>query len=223
MYGQYKNPAGLIDSVIKGYPIGTFIFWKTKDRLRSIRDIGSQLLPEPEPEESVDYVLDGQQRLTSLYACLKGIQIKREDSSKIDDFSQIYINLASNEDEKIVSTEVESEDEDKYISILDLLTGDFTVLASYPHQYHEKLKLYKNRIESYQYPIIQVKDAPIDIATEIFTRINVGVKHYHYLRSWWQKLLISKKISIYQKSMNNLLIISSHTITKLYPMRLYCK
>lgn len=171
-----QKSAGLIDSVIKGYPIGTFIFWKTKDRLRSIRDIGSQLLPEPEPEESVDYVLDGQQRLTSLYACLKGIQIKREDSSKIDDFSQIYINLESNEDEKIVSTEIESEDSENYISILDLLTGDFTVLASYPPKYHEKLKIYKNRIESYQYSIIQVKDAPIDIATEIFTRINVGGK-----------------------------------------------
>jgi len=36
--------------------------------------------------------------------------------------------------------------------------------------------LYKNRIESYQYSIIQIKDAPIDIATEIFTRINVGGK-----------------------------------------------
>jgi hypothetical protein len=56
------------------------------------------------------------------------------------------------------------------------LTGDFTVLASYPPEHHEKLKLYKNRIESYQYSIIQIKDAPIDIATEIFTRINVGGK-----------------------------------------------
>jgi hypothetical protein len=36
--------------------------------------------------------------------------------------------------------------------------------------------MYKSRIESYQYPIIQIKDAEIDIATEIFTRINVGGK-----------------------------------------------
>ena len=88
-----QKSAGLIDSIIKGYPIGTFIFWKTKDRLRSVRDIGSQVLPYPEAGESVDYVLDGQQRLTSLYACLKGASIKREDSKKVDDFSKIYINL----------------------------------------------------------------------------------------------------------------------------------
>jgi hypothetical protein len=171
-----QKSAGLVDSIIKGYPIGTFIFWKTKERLRSVRNIGNQILPDPEPGESVDYVLDGQQRLTSLYACLKGVSIKKEDNKKVDDFSKIYINLESDEDKKIVSTEIDEEKVDCHISILDLLTGDFTVLASYPIEYHEKLKLYKNRIESYQYPIIQVKEAPIDIATEIFTRINVGGK-----------------------------------------------
>ena len=176
MCGQFKNPRGLIDSITKGYPIGTFIFWKTKDRLRSVRNIGNQPLPDTEPGESVDYVLDGQQRLTSLYACLNGISMKREDSKKVDDFSKIYINLESAEDEKIVTTEVDEEKLDHHISILDLLKGDFTVLGSYPAEYHEKLKLYKNRIESYQYSIIQVKEAPIDIATEIFTRINVGGK-----------------------------------------------
>lgn len=171
-----QKSAGLIDSIIKGYPIGTFIFWKTKERLRSVRNIGNQVLPDPELGESVDYVLDGQQRLTSLYACLKGVSIKRGDSKRVDDFSKIYINLKSDEDEKIVTMEVDEEEIDHHISILDLLTGDFTVLASYPTEYHEKLKLYKNRIESYQYSIIQVKEAPIDIATEIFTRINVGGK-----------------------------------------------
>jgi uncharacterized protein with ParB-like and HNH nuclease domain len=29
--------ASLIDSIIKGYPIGTFIFWKTRDEMRHIK------------------------------------------------------------------------------------------------------------------------------------------------------------------------------------------
>jgi len=37
----------LIDSILKGYPIGTFIFWKTRDELRSIRNIGKFDLPPP--------------------------------------------------------------------------------------------------------------------------------------------------------------------------------
>jgi hypothetical protein len=170
-----QKSAGLIDSVIKGYPIGTFIFWRTKERLRSVKDIGKQVLPEPEPGEFVDYVLDGQQRLTSLFASLKGITLVREDGRE-DDFSKIFINLESEESDQIVITDTDGRDAESLISILDLLTGDFMVLASYPQKYHEKLKTYKNRIESYQYSIIQVKDAPIEIATEIFTRINVGGK-----------------------------------------------
>ena len=71
----------------------------------------------------------------------------------------------------------EKDDEAKsFISILDLLAGDFTVLGSYPKKYHEKLKLYQDRIKSYQYSIIQIKDVSISVATEIFTRINVGGK-----------------------------------------------
>ena len=169
-----QKSAGLIDSILKGYPIGTFIFWRTKDRLRSIRNLGGRQLPEPEEGETIDYVLDGQQRLTSLYACLNGISVSRE-NGKDDDFSKIFINLNSEENEKIVVTEKDDEAK-SFISILDLLDGDFTVLVSYPKKYHEKLKLYQERINSYQYSIIQIKDVSISVATEIFTRINVGGK-----------------------------------------------
>ncbi|GGM40454.1 hypothetical protein GCM10011351_28280 [Paraliobacillus quinghaiensis] len=35
-----EQSAKLLDSIIKGYPIGTFIVWETDERLRSIRNIG---------------------------------------------------------------------------------------------------------------------------------------------------------------------------------------
>jgi hypothetical protein len=47
-------------------------------------------------------------------------------------------------------------------------------LASYATSYHGKLEEYKRRLESYDFPVIEVRDVPIDVATEIFTRINVG-------------------------------------------------
>lgn len=172
-----QKSASIIDSILKGYPIGTFIFWRTKERLRSIRNIGGQKLPELDDAESIDFILDGQQRLTSLYACLKGVSIDRDnDGKRIDDFSKIYIDLAAGESDQIVKIDVINLEKSQVISIQDLLAGDFTVLAAYPSKYHEKLRLYKSRIESYQYSIIQIKEAPIDIATEIFTRINVGGK-----------------------------------------------
>lgn len=36
-----EQSAKLIDSILKGYPIGTFIFWRTKDELRSYKDLGN--------------------------------------------------------------------------------------------------------------------------------------------------------------------------------------
>lgn len=172
-----EKSAAVIDSIVKGYPIGTFIFWRTTERLRSIRNIGDYSLPELDSSESLDYVLDGQQRLTSIYACMRGVSIQRTDSNRTDDYSQIFIDLTADDDQQIVKTDAEHLLADKKaISILDLLSGDFQLLASYPKHYYAKLDSYKNRIESYQFSLIQIKDAPITTATEIFTRINVGGK-----------------------------------------------
>ena len=170
-----KKSANLMDSIIKGYPIGTFIFWKTKERLRYVKNIGGLILPDPPEGDFVDFVLDGQQRITSLFASLKGRTIER-DNGKSEDFSEIYVNLDAKEDEHIVITDIEKKDRQSIIRLTDLLYGSLTELTEYPKKYHPTLSEYKKRIESYNYPIIQIAEAPIDIATEIFTRINVGGK-----------------------------------------------
>jgi hypothetical protein len=169
-----KKSAELLDSVVKGYPIGTFIFWKTRERLRSIRNIGGLVLPDPPKGDLVNFVLDGQQRITSLFAAFKGEKIARE--GKTEDFSEIYIDLDSMEDEKIVTTEIEEKEKDQIIKLRDLLYGGLVGLTKYPQKYHDKLDEYKTRIEKYNYSVIQVNEVPIDVATEIFTRINVGGK-----------------------------------------------
>lgn len=172
VWGIQKS-AALIDSIVKGYPVGTFIFWATKERLRHVRDIGSENLPPPREGETAAYVLDGQQRITSLYATLKGLPVTRE-SGQIDDFSKVYIDLEATEDDQIVVTEVRDKKEKSYIRLTDLLYGGLTSLAAFDGTYHRKLEEYKRRIESYDFPVIEVRDVPIDVATEIFTRINVG-------------------------------------------------
>lgn len=172
---ELKKCASLMDSIVKGYPIGTLIFWKTKDRLRSVRNIGDCALPEPQEGDFVEFVLDGQQRLTALFASLKGLKIQR-DTIKVDDFAEVYIDLQAKDDEQIVITDISGKDSSSIIRITELLYGGITTLARYPKEYHEKLDTYKSRISSYNYSTIQIREAPIDIATEIFTRINVGGK-----------------------------------------------
>jgi len=170
-----KKSAKLMDSIIKGYPIGTFIFKKTKQRLRSIRNLKNFKLPEPHENEFIDYVLDGQQRLTTLFATLKGLKIQRHDE-KVEDYDEIYINLDAEEDDEIVVIDKDGLDESALIRLTDLLYGELSLLFNYDKKYHPKLQDYKTRIESYNYSIILVRDAPLDIATEIFTRINEGGK-----------------------------------------------
>ncbi|WP_323589617.1 GmrSD restriction endonuclease domain-containing protein [Aliarcobacter butzleri] len=171
-----SSSAKLIDSILKGYPIGTFIFWRTNERLRAIRNIGNIKLTEPKDGEYVNYVLDGQQRITSVFASLKGQQIER-DNGKFEDFSKIYIDLDANIDEKIVITDINDKKEHTYIKLTDLMYEKGRILYNkYPDEYGEKIDKYKEIIQSYLFRGVNLKDAEIDVATEVFTRLNVGGK-----------------------------------------------
>ena len=172
-----KESAKLLDSIIKGYPIGTFILWKTNIEFNTIRYIGNIELKGIRKGDYRYLVLDGQQRITCLYAAFKGVEITRGDGKK-EDFSEIYIDLDAEEDEKIVITgaDIQNEDEHQRIKLYDLLKGGIKLLSKYPDKYHNKLDEYKDRINAYNYSIIYVNEAPIEVATEIFTRLNVGGK-----------------------------------------------
>lgn len=82
----------LMDSIFKGYPIGTVLFWRTKEKLSYDRDLGPFTLPEPKKEYPIDYVLDGQQRLTSIFSTFQTELKKNPGETWID----IYFDLSAN-------------------------------------------------------------------------------------------------------------------------------
>ena len=47
-----EKTSKLLDSILKGYPIGTFILWETNERLNDIKNIGNLDLP-PIPDGKV--------------------------------------------------------------------------------------------------------------------------------------------------------------------------
>lgn len=169
-----EESARLLDSIMKGYPIGTFILWKTKERLRSIRNIGGLMLPDTPDGDFVQYVLDGQQRMTSLYVSMKGAKIETDDG-KVVDYSDIYVDLEAKDEEQLIITDISNRNASELLRFTDLLTGGFSLATKYPN-YLEKLEKYSNMFKTYLFSTILVNDAPIDVATEIFTRINVGGK-----------------------------------------------
>lgn len=169
-----EKAASLMDSIIKGYPIGTMILWKTKETLRSVRNLGGVNLPETPAGDFIQYVLDGQQRLTSIFASLGGAKVRRE--YKIEDFSEIYIDLKAADDEEIVVANRDGIDEKSIIKLTSLLYGGLQYLASFSTEYLQRLEQFKRNIETYPIPSILIREVPIDVATEIFTRINEGGK-----------------------------------------------
>ncbi len=81
----------LMDSIFKGYPIGTVLFWRTKEKLSYDRDLGPFTLPEPKKEYPIDYVLDGQQRLTSIYSTFQ-TELKQNPETRVK-WVDIYFDL----------------------------------------------------------------------------------------------------------------------------------
>lgn len=117
----------LMDSIMLGYPIGTFLFWKVRKSIINnkeysmyefIKDFHERDMyknpsaPQPFPigndEESIWAVLDGQQRLTSLYIALQGsmsrkLPMKRWKNDDAFPKKELYFNLHSikTDDEEI--------------------------------------------------------------------------------------------------------------------------
>lgn len=172
---EKEQSAKLIDSILKGFPIGTFIFWKTKDELRSYKEVGNHKLPETDKGDYAQYILDGQQRITSLYAIRKGIRITKD--GKEIDYRDIFINLDHNpeSDEQIVVTEkIEGK---HYVSVHDVLSKPLgTFYKSLRHEQADQVEAYKNKLTNYDFSTITIKDYPIEVACEVFSRINTGGK-----------------------------------------------
>lgn len=89
-----ERVAHLMDSVYKSYPFGALLFWRTKEALQAEKKLGPFELPPHKEDYPIDYVLDGQQRVTSLYATFQTSQkLDSEESWK-----DIYFDLNSLED-----------------------------------------------------------------------------------------------------------------------------
>ena len=83
--------AHLMDSIYKRYPFGSVLLWRTREKLSFERDLGPFKLPAPEKDYPVDYVLDGQQRITSLFGVFQSSLPLVEGSS----WPKIYFDFSS--------------------------------------------------------------------------------------------------------------------------------
>src|SRR3989339_1430950 len=170
--------AKLLDSILKGYPIGTFILWETNERLNDIKNIGNLELPAIPDDIKVQYVLDGQQRITSLYAAFLGAKIQKEGEKKITNYADIFVDLdgdVENNDEQIVISE--KPEEGTFITLHEILNFNDNLLEikeKYTDEQFKRIHQYSQTFSTYDFSTIVLRKEDIDSAIEVFTRINTG-------------------------------------------------
>ncbi len=105
----------LFDSMYKGYPVGYLLFWQN-GLIADTRTIGTDT--KQKPPRLV--IVDGQQRLTSLYAVIKGVPVVREN------YESEHISIAFNPlEEKFEVADAAIRRDKSYIpNIATLWSGD---------------------------------------------------------------------------------------------------
>ncbi|MEI0612041.1 DUF262 domain-containing protein [Brachyspira pilosicoli] len=158
---KYEQIINLFDSILRGYPIGSFLFWNIeKDKINNYiyydfikdyheKDCRHNPKHEIIRENNIISILDGQQRLTSLYIGLKGSysykeKYKKKNLSSSFPKRELYINLfrntLNNDDNDLLYelkflTEKESKNNDnnyhwfKVAEILNMSTNEISIFS----------------------------------------------------------------------------------------------
>lgn len=135
------------DSIMRGYPIGTFLFWSLKEEnvnkytfykfiqnYHERDNYKNEISPKPELKKNITGVLDGQQRISSMYIALQGTYAYKKayyswNNDNAFPVKKLYLNLIdNNDDENEYEFKFLTEDEAKEINIKHLWFDVRTVL-----------------------------------------------------------------------------------------------
>ena len=204
----------LMDSLLLGYPIGTFLFWKVPGKV--INEKGYSLYefiknyherdcainphaPKPITKEKIHAVLDGQQRLTTLFIALQGtlamkMPMKRWDNDNAFPKKELYFNLKSqkrNEEEEITyefkflkEEDIKKDESKLWFKTKDILTIKTEVeLMQFiiKNKWENDNLIVKNISTLYKYLVVdeiinyfEIERDSIDEVLDIFVRVNSG-------------------------------------------------
>lgn len=164
----------LLESVYKDYPIGSILLWETSDKLPSERNIAGFKLPERPKSHPFYYVLDGQQRLSSLYGvfCIdRTIDPDIEKEYKVDtDIFNILFDLV----EKKFIHKSQKEDGRNYFdlkSLFNISAYSNALIKASPSEKDTIQDLYE-KFTNYEIPIIITKKRELEEVGIIFERVN---------------------------------------------------
>ncbi|GAB4176021.1 MAG: DUF262 domain-containing protein [Calditrichia bacterium] len=197
----------LFDSIMRGYPIGTFLFWfikgEKKDEYIFYKFIQNyherdkylnEIAPRPELNDEIIGVLDGQQRLSSMYIALQGTYAYKKPYARWDNDNafpkrKFYLN--------ILKDPIEKEDEE-YIYEFKFLTDDEAKRVDNEHLWFpiSKVLTWGEDPEIDEYYDGLIEDDRKKNIREILKKKRKQIKKI--LRILHQRLVLEKIISYYK-------------------------
>jgi hypothetical protein len=204
---QQENVKKLWDSIYKFYPLGSILIWKTDLKLQNHRQIGGHQITDIDfTRTEYQYILDGQQRTTSLLTSLYGGSI--EGQSGFDPL--LYIDLtipfdSDTDDESyrnrfLFWTEIDDRngeikanigkkkrfDEGLIVKLIDIKNNFTTVQTNvfnsllvnkdFNHPILAELSKIKGVLDNYRISFIEIKGIQVSEVCQIFERINQAGK-----------------------------------------------
>jgi hypothetical protein len=163
----------LLDSIYKNYPVGSILFWSSNDRLRSSRNIGGLKLPDRDPEYPVNYVLDGQQRLSTIYAIFATErEFEKETGQHSVDPELFNISFRFHDEAFIPTAEIGDDAGSIQLSTLFDTDDFFDKLDKLSPENKRAARDLYSRFNNYEIPIVTVSRRSKDDVGVIFERIN---------------------------------------------------
>ena len=160
-------------SLYKDYPVGILLIWKTAASQRDIKGDKTLALGIH------DLLLDGQQRITTLYGVIKG-----EAPPFFEGNATAFLNLHFNvETEEFEFYSPTMQYEPRWISVTELMTAEQeewhfeSRLSDYPDKnlYLKRLsRIYKLREREFQMETLTGEKITMDVVVDIFDQVNSG-------------------------------------------------
>jgi uncharacterized protein with ParB-like and HNH nuclease domain len=162
----------LLDSIAKGFPIGSVLLWQSRQELRSENRIADLDIELPRPDYPVNYLLDGQQRLSSICGALfwKGLDANSRWNIAYDLRDKQFRHLDTIDEPPAHQIRVNKlSDPSSYFQHVALL--DSLNAPDKPKLKENALSLF-NRFKDYKIATVTLGDMSIKDVAPIFERIN---------------------------------------------------
>lgn len=158
---------GLLDSIARNYPIGSILLWQSRHELASERTIAGLSIGDRPPDYPVNYLLDGQQRLSTVCGALHWRPNEDPDSIwniVYDLTTREFLHLHSLEEPPLnqVPLRYLSDPADFFRRLAALEDGEL----------RNRGDALFNRFQDYMIAAVTLGDMPINDIAPIFERIN---------------------------------------------------